>query len=151
MKIVLTKEEFTKLHDYIEYKVTNEDPCYKCTENGQCCGCGDKTTYEEGIRKIGLPNDILENPTLKAYIHKRIAYHEAMDMVQSWSDSAKIYFADAQKYRDMFKVEGQIKEETSKERDYYIYDQKVTKEEYEKAKEEHINASKYDNFESMGG
>ena len=65
--------------------------------------------------------------------------------------TARKYFAEAQEYRDMFEVEGQVKQETPKERDYYIYDRKVTKEEYEKAKEEHMNASKYDNFESMGG
>jgi hypothetical protein len=113
MKIVLTQEEFTKLHDYIEYKVTNKDPCYKCTENGQCCGCGDKTTHEEGLRKIGIPNDILENPTLKAYIHKRIEYYEAVHIAQSWSDTAKRYFEESQEYRDMFEVEGQVKEETN--------------------------------------
>ena len=113
MKIVLTKEEFTKLHDYIEYKATHKDPCHDCTEEGQCCGCSDKTSYEESIRKLGLTNDILENPTVKSYIHMRIAYYEATNIAQSWNDRAKRYFDEGQKYRDMFVVEGQVKEENN--------------------------------------
>lgn len=80
----ITNKELAYIHEYVRFYHDRVSPCQRCSprDRAACCGCGDRAKYDEEFEQFKerwcyMDNDIVLDPTVKAYMEALKRVHDA--------------------------------------------------------------------------
>lgn len=97
-KVLLTKKELYRIHEYVDFLITNKNPC-KPDAYGQCskgmdihvcCGCSDGGEYERRVKEFDDIEELLEDDTVKEFVRlnvkRRLLYKSILEDTELLND-----------------------------------------------------------------
>lgn len=72
-KVLLSKSEWQAIDDYVNFIISNPDPCDGCQDSGRCCGCPKEKAYHKKIEEIGA-SKLVEIKDVHQYVELSIEY-----------------------------------------------------------------------------